>query len=66
MFLNDDELMRLTGMKLASRQALWLENRGIPHRIENKRVLVLCVDAAKWVRGEPMVSNGGINWGAVT
>jgi hypothetical protein len=65
-WVSEADIVRMTGYKQPGAQAKVLESRGIPYRLEGKTVLVLCVDAEKWVRGEPMVSNGGINWGAVT
>jgi hypothetical protein len=32
-FLNDDDLIRLTGRKLKSRQIVWLKAEGIPFRV---------------------------------
>lgn len=41
MFLTADELVELTGKKQILPQARWLTDKGIPYRLEDRRVLVL-------------------------
>jgi hypothetical protein len=59
------EVRRLTGCAWASTQAAWLKARGIPHKLEGNRVIVLAPHVRAWVEGKPVVSSNGPNWGAV-
>ena len=66
MFLTEEEIKTLTGYSHASTQSRWLAERGLPHRLETRRIVLLRQDVEKWVHGEPVVTHGGINWAAVT
>lgn len=64
-FLSDDELRELTSYKPSRRQAEWLSEHGIPHRVEGRRVIVSRVHVRGWLEGKTVTVSSGINWGAI-
>lgn len=64
-FLSAAELRELTGYTHARQQAEWLSERGIPHKLEARRVVLSRVHVRGWLEGRPMVSGGGVNLAAV-
>jgi hypothetical protein len=64
-FLEKPELRRLTGCAWATAQAAWLKERGIPHRLDGKRLIVCRVHVRAWVEGRQVVSSNGPNWSAM-
>lgn len=63
--LSPDDLYTLTGWKRSSDQSRWLTERGIPHRVDGRRVIALAEHVTKWVEGRPMAMHAEPNWGAV-
>ena len=63
--LDADALYDLTGWRRASDQARWLEERGIPHQVDGRRVIVYPHHVNAWVEGRPMASHAAPNWAAV-
>lgn len=53
-FLDAAELHQLTGYARPKAQAAWLHARGIPHRVDGRRVIVCRVHARAWVEGRPL------------
>lgn len=64
-FLSADELHDLTDFKQSGKQAEWLRERGIPHRLDGRRVIVSRHHAREWLAGRAVVSSNGPNWSAV-
>lgn len=64
-FLASNELRELTGYVHARQQAAWLSERGIPHKLEGRRVVLSRLHVRGWLEGRPMVAGGGINLAAV-
>ncbi len=55
-FLTDQEIEHLTGgLTQPSAQARWLENNGIPHKLNNKGVVV----ATHWLEHAPFYKQEG-------
>lgn len=64
-FLSPDELHDLTDFVQAGKQAAWLKEHGIPHRLDKRRIIVCRVHVRAWVEGRAVVSSNGPNWSAV-
>lgn len=64
-FLSPSEVRELTDYAHAKQQAEWLTERGIPHKLEARRVVLSRVHVRGWLEGRPMVAGGGVNLGAV-
>jgi len=60
-----DELRDLTGKAHAAAQAAWLAERGVPHRLDGRRVILSRSHVRDWLTGKTVRQSGGINWGAV-
>jgi len=63
-FLNNAELHQLTGFARATSQASWLKTKGLPHKLDGRRVIVARTHALAWLEGKVVVS-GGVNLSAV-
>lgn len=63
-FLSATELHQLTGFARATGQAVWLKEKGVPHRLDGRRVIVARTHALAWLEGKVVVS-GGVNLSAV-
>lgn len=63
-YLPPPELHQLTGYARPTSQASWLKERGIPHRLDGRRVIVSRVHVQSWLEGRTVVS-GGINFASV-
>lgn len=66
MWMDADDIAKLSGRKRVKDQAEFLAMRGIPYKMEDRRLLVLADDVRKWMHNEPLATHGGINWAAVT
>lgn len=64
-FLTAQELHTLTGYARPGQQAAWLTFRRIPHRLEDRRVILSRVHVRDWLEGKQAVISGGVNFGAV-
>jgi hypothetical protein len=63
--LTKPELHQLTGYARPAAQAAWLKEKGIPHRVDGKRVIVLQEHVTAWVEGRQVaVSSSDFNWAA--
>lgn len=50
-FLNSADLHTLTGYARAAEQAKWLQERGVPHKRDGKRVIVTRYHSRAWLEG---------------
>lgn len=57
-YLPPVELHTLTGYARTSAQASWLKERGIPHRVDGRRVIVSREHVRAWLEGRNIVSSG--------
>jgi hypothetical protein len=64
-FLSASEVRELTDYAHAKQQAEWLTVRGIPHKLESRRVVLSRVHVRGWLEGRHMVAGSGINFGAI-
>jgi hypothetical protein len=64
-YLNPTDLHNLTGYARPAKQAQWLVDHGIPHRVDGARVIVAHRHVTSWLEGRSMVSSNGPNWSAV-
>lgn len=64
-YLNSAELHVLTGYARKSQQAEWLKAHGIPHRVDNGRVIVSRVHVQAWLEGKHTISSNGPNWAKI-
>lgn len=55
------ELHTLTDYARAGQQAAWLAERGIPHRVDGRRVIVSRVHVQAWLEGRTVVHSTGLN-----
>lgn len=63
-FLDTTELHQLTGFARAASQASWLKEKGVPYRLDGRRVIVSRTHTLAWLEGKVVVS-GGVNLAAV-
>lgn len=59
------EVREATGKARASQQAEWLAERGVPHRVDGRRVILSRAHFRAWLEGRIIPKTSGINWGAV-
>jgi hypothetical protein len=64
-YLAPQELHTLTGYARPTSQAVWLTQKGVPHRLDGRRIIVSRVHIQRWLEGKPLASFGGINMEAV-
>ena len=55
------ELHTLTGYARGGQQAAWMADNGIPHKVDDKRVIVSRVHVQAWLEGRTVVSSKGLN-----
>lgn len=58
MFLEDDELVRLTGRRIKSLQIAWLKQEAIPFRVSATAHPVVVRTVVEGKRAEPQAQNG--------
>lgn len=63
-YLDTPELYALTGYARSGQQVEWLTIKGIPHRVDGKRVIVSRDHVKDWIKGKVFVS-GGVNLKAI-
>lgn len=64
-YLDTVELYRLTGYKKSELQSSWLEDKGIPHRVDGHRVVVSRIHVQAWLEGRTVVRSSGLNIAAI-
>jgi hypothetical protein len=64
-FLSQQDLHSLTGYARPSKQAQWLKEQGIPHRVDGARVIVTTKHATNWIEGRTVVGPGEFDWSSV-
>jgi len=64
-FLSPQDLHTLTGYARPGKQAEWLKENGLPHRVDGSRVIVASRHVTSWLEGRTVVSSSGPNWSAV-
>ncbi|MBK9573691.1 MAG: DUF4224 domain-containing protein [Rhodoferax sp.] len=64
-YLSRVELATLTGAMRAGRQANWLGEKGVPHRLDGQRVIVSRLHVQAWLEGRVAVKSSGPNWAAI-
>lgn len=64
-FLSQQDLHSLTGFARPTKQAQWLKDQGIPHRVDGARIIVASRHVTSWLEGRTVVSSSGPNWSAV-
>jgi hypothetical protein len=60
-YLPPPELHQLTGYARPTAQAVWLKDRGIPHRLDGKRIILSRVHVQSWLEGRTAVHSKGLN-----
>ena len=64
-YLSQQELHTLTGYARATSQASWMTERGVPHRLDGRRVIVSRVHVQQWLEGRTMASSSGLKLAAI-
>lgn len=59
------EVREATGKARPAQQAEWLSERGVPHRLEGRRIILSRAHFRAWLEGKIVPKTSGINWGAV-
>jgi len=60
-YLTHLELHQLTGYARAGQQSTWLQSKGIPCRLDGRRVIVSREHVRGWLEGRTMVASKGLN-----
>lgn len=63
--MSADEVREATGKARSTQQSEWLAERGVPHRLEGRRIILSRAHFRAWLEGKVVPRTGGINWGAV-
>jgi len=64
-YLSPGELHDFTGYARAGQQTAWLIERGVPHRLDGKRVILSRVHARNWLEGRTVARSNGLNLAAI-
>lgn len=64
-FLSPGEIHDLTGYARHGQQVTWLVERGIPHRLDGKRVILSRIHARDWLEGRTVARSNGLNLAAI-
>lgn len=59
------EVREATGKARPGQQAEWLTERGVPHRLDGRRIILSRAHFRAWLEGKIVPKTSGINWGAV-
>ena len=59
------ERHELTGYARSGQQSEWMRERGIPHRVDGRRVIVSRVHVQAWLAGRNMAASSGLNLEAI-
>lgn len=65
-YLENAEITRVTGTTKPPAQADWLKERGIPHQVDGKRIIVSRVHVQAWLEGRQTRVSNGPNWAALS
>lgn len=65
-YLSTQEIQTITGVARSNTQSRWLNEHGVPHQLDRKRVIVSRVHVQAWLEGKPMATSKTPNWAAVT
>lgn len=55
----------MTGYARPGKQAQWLKDNGIPHRVDGARVIVSHHHVRDWLEGRVVAPTGEFNWDSV-
>ena len=64
-YLQPDEVKLLTDCTPVTKQDAWLTERGIPHQLDRKRVIVSREHVRAWLEGRPVVASNAPNLAAL-
>ena len=64
-YLSTAELHQLTGYARKAQQGEWLKGRGIPHKMDNGRVIASRVHVQAWLEGKHTISSNGPDWAKI-
>jgi hypothetical protein len=64
-YLSTVELHDLTGYARPTSQATWLAERGVPHRLDGRRVIASRVHVQAWLEGRTVVRSTGLKLAAI-
>lgn len=65
-YLAPPEIKLLTNSCRIPTQANWLKSNGIPHRIDERRIIVSRLHVQSWLEGRPTRASNGPNWAALS
>lgn len=60
-YLSGQDIHALTGFARPGKQAEWLRNKSIPHRVDGNRVIICAIHARNWLEGRTVVTSNGLN-----
>jgi hypothetical protein len=63
--MSPEEIKELTDAAQAAKQAEWLADHGIPHKLVGRRVKLSRVHVRQWLEGARFAFSSGVNLGAV-
>lgn len=64
-YLPPQELHALTGYARSNSQAAWLVERGVPHRLDGRRLIVSRVHVQQWLEGRTVARSAGLKLAAI-
>jgi len=64
-YLNPEDLQIVTGYARPRKQAQWLKENDIPHRVDGARVIVSHHHVRFWLEGRLAAPSGDFNWASV-
>ncbi|MEY4345282.1 MAG: hypothetical protein RL032_1114 [Pseudomonadota bacterium] len=64
-YLPPQEIHALTGYARPGAQAAWLAERGVPHRLEGRRLIISRVHVLQWLEGRTVVRSSGLKLSAI-
>ena len=60
-YLSSTDIHALTGYARPGKQAEWLRDKRIPHKVDGARVIVCTVHSRNWNEGKIEVTSNGLN-----
>jgi len=63
--LSPGEVREATGRARFAQQVEWLNEHGIPHRVDGRRIILSRAHFRAWIEGRIIPKTSGINWSAV-
>jgi hypothetical protein len=64
-YLTAEDIHALTGYARPGKQAMWLRDKGIPHRVDGLRVIICTTHCRNWLEGVTMIRSNGLNLAAI-